>query len=365
MVRSKAVLTPAIILKDYASGKTLHTQDLLESAARYGAPLLTVHRAHLRQALYDEAIALGADVRFGVSVEANNSDIEKGTLTISGEGCPCETFHADLFVGADGANSVIREALTGRKSEAIPHGKVVHRIVVDESLIRERPSLHYLVEKPNVIVWLGPNSQAVTYSMAGVFNIAFTRPWSLDPADAFFGPREVDLEAFQAQLAAEAWDPQLRELISLGRDCLRWMFFEPKIDDEETPWVDTNAKFCIVGDAAHQTLPYLQVKDCLDVYQRLRKERTGHASKEFPVCVRASLKNGEIWQLPNGPLKEERDRVFLHETPSAGFPNLLADPFFQNWLWGFDAPKAANEAWELYAQQPLVADRAEATYPSA
>ncbi|KUI59747.1 3-hydroxybenzoate 6-hydroxylase [Cytospora mali] len=368
-VRSKSILTDAIILKEYATGKTMHTQDLLEAEKEYGAPVLTVHRPHLRQVLYDEALASGVEFRFGFTIKAGSNDLEKGILTLRGESGAIESLQADLFIGADGANSAMREAVTGRKLEAIPHGKVVHRIVIDEARIRERPNLRYLVEKPNIIVWMGPQSQAITYSLGGMFNIAFTRPWSLDPADAFFGPQVVDLGAFQADLAAESWDPQLRELISLGSDCLRWMFFEPKIDDEKTPWVDATARFCLVGDSAHQTLPYLaqgaamglesvsvlatllakashgkQVRDSLELYQRLRKERTGH-------IIRASLKNGEIWQLPNGPLKDERDRVFLHETPSAGFPNLLADPFFQSWLWGFDAHKTADEAWESLAWQ--------------
>lgn len=81
-----------------------------------------------------------------------------------------------------------------------------------------------------------------------------------------------------------------------------------------------------------------QVSGRLEVYQHLRKARTGHVT-------RAGLKNGAIWQLPNGPLKDERDRILLSETPTAGFPNLLADPIFQSWLWDFDAIKVADEAW--------------------
>lgn len=97
----------------------------------------------------------------------------------------------------------------------------------------------------------------------------------------------------------------------------------------------------LLGKAQYQK----QVKDCLDVYQRLRKDRTGHVT-------RAALKMGAIWQLPNGPLKEERDRIFRCETPTAGYPNLLADPFLQIWLWGYDAPQAADVAWERHLHSP-------------
>lgn len=57
--------------------------------------------------------------------------------------------------------------------------------------------------------------------------------------------------------------------------------------------------------------------------------------------------------MADGPLKDERDRQFLYETPTVGYPNPLADPFFQEWLWGFDATKTANSAWEAYLEQQL------------
>ncbi|RYP00868.1 hypothetical protein DL764_006391 [Monosporascus ibericus] len=56
-VRSRSIVPLSIILKAYKTGEVLQVQDLLESADRYDAPLLTLHRAHLRQLLYDEAIA--------------------------------------------------------------------------------------------------------------------------------------------------------------------------------------------------------------------------------------------------------------------------------------------------------------------
>ena len=83
-----------------------------------------------------------------------------------------------------------------------------------------------------------------------------------------------------------------------------------------------------------------QLKDRLGIYQHLRKVRTGHVT-------RAGLKNGAIWQLADGPLKDERNRVLLSEIPTPGFPNLLADPFFQSWLWNFDASSAADKACEM------------------
>ena len=249
-VKAKAVRTRTITLKQYSTGQALHSQDLSQTEEKYGAPVITVQRAHLRQVIYDAAIARGVEFRFGIAVKVEDLDLEGGVLKIHDS----EPFSADLFIGADGANSVLREVITNQKAKLVPHGFIVHRIVIEESLIQNSPNLRHLVDNPNIIVWLGPKSQAVTYSLDGVFNIAFTRPWSGDP---FYGPQVADLDAFRKGLDAEGWDPVLRELIGLGTACHRWMFTEPQIDDEETPWVHKNSRSCIVGDAAHQTLPYL------------------------------------------------------------------------------------------------------------
>ncbi|PSR80434.1 hypothetical protein BD289DRAFT_338634, partial [Coniella lustricola] len=378
-VRAHAVPASAIVVRNYATGTPLHTQDLQEVQRVYGGPVLTVHRAHLRQVLYARALALGVAFVFGSKLSAKpKQDSAAGGLG----GSPTSTLDpgldggrivkslgADLVIGADGANSAVRQLLTGREAELVPHGKLVYRIVVAQEAMKRHDKQHalrHLVEKANIVVWLGPESQAVAYRMAGMFNIALTRPGSLDPAQAFSKPQMVDVQSLVAELAAEGWHAHVLELVSLAQSCMRWMLFEPLANEEQTPWTRAatgGSRLCLVGDAAHQTLPYLaqgaamglesmavlakllaqaqnggQVDDCLAIYERLRKERA------FAIN-RAGLKNGAIWQLPNGPLQEERDRILVSEQPTAGFPNLLADPFFQPWLWGFDAARQADEAW--------------------
>ncbi|KAH9983717.1 FAD binding domain-containing protein [Xylariaceae sp. FL0662B] len=362
---SKSIIPPSIIMKDYRTGQILHVQDLLEPAKKYGAPLLTLHRAHLRELLYDEALGHGVEIKHGIYVNVADIDLENSEVKLSN---PPETFKADLVIGADGAQSVVREALNGRKEQAIPHGKLVNRILVEEAAITEVPRLRHALQSPNITVWLGPECQAVMYRLHGIFNIALTWPWSSDPKDIFFGAQPIDLE--DIRLKTRSWEPDVQDLIGLGTKCLRWMFFEPVIDDEYIPWIDEKGKFCIVGDAAHRGLPYLgqgaaagiesiavlahllgrvvnrqQVKDCLNIYQLVRKERTAH-------IIRATLKTGRLWQLPDGPLKDERNRELLNDIPTVGYPNPLADPFFQNWLWGFDAQKAADNAWAAYQHNP-------------
>ena len=84
-----------------------------------------------------------------------------------------------------------------------------------------------------------------------------------------------------------------------------------------------------------------QVPSLLRLYNVIRRDRTKQV-------IRASKKMGDIWHMANGPLQEERDRTLLYEQPTAGWPNMLADPYFQQWLWGYEPKKEAERAWRKW-----------------
>ena len=85
-----------------------------------------------------------------------------------------------------------------------------------------------------------------------------------------------------------------------------------------------------------------QIPALLKVYSSMRQSRTSHV-------IRASKNLGIAFTLPKGPLQAERDRALREEKPPCvGYPHVLEDPFFQSWLWGFNAKKAADEAWAKY-----------------
>ena len=85
----------------------------------------------------------------------------------------------------------------------------------------------------------------------------------------------------------------------------------------------------------------------LHLYAAIRQPRTSHV-------IRASRKMGDTYEMPNGPLQVERDRQYGEDVPSVGYPNMLRDPFFQLWLWGFDARKDAEDAWGRYVGNGVV-----------
>lgn len=66
--------------------------------AQYGAPYYVVHRAHLHNALYEQAEALGVKMRLNSKVD--EYDAETATITLS-DG---SVFQGDLVVAADGTS---------------------------------------------------------------------------------------------------------------------------------------------------------------------------------------------------------------------------------------------------------------------
>ena len=55
-----------------------------------------------------------------------------------------------------------------------------------------------------------------------------------------------------------------------------------------------------------------------------------------------------VYEMRDGPIQQERDRQLLQHKPFEGFPNPLADPVLQKWLYGYDAVQEAEKAWEIY-----------------
>ncbi len=91
-----------------------------------------------------------------------------------------------------------------------------------------------------------------------------------------------------------------------------------------------------------------QLPDILTIYEALRKPRTSRV-------VRDSTRGRRILHLPDGPAQEERDRQLQEERPFEGFAHAWADPAMQEFLYGYDARKEVNRAWDVYlsGQFPL------------
>jgi salicylate hydroxylase len=165
------------------------------------------------------------------------------------------------------------------------------------------------------------------------------------------------------------WDPKLKKLLSLVDICLKWKLQNSDPSALAT-WVHPHGTFCLLGDAAHATLPYLaqgaaisvedggvlggllgkirsknDVPRVLALYEQLRRPRTS-------AVVLGSTKQRHIFHLPDGPEQEERDRIMLSQHPSKPcHPNQWADPVMQEFLFGYDADEEVERSWDSFIKQ--------------
>ncbi|KAL7622421.1 hypothetical protein AAE478_007926 [Parahypoxylon ruwenzoriense] len=89
-----------------------------------------------------------------------------------------------------------------------------------------------------------------------------------------------------------------------------------------------------------------KIMPALEMYQKLRKARGEAIAKE-------ALGQRDSFHLPDGPLQERRDAVFLAgfgKEPSPHFPSRWTCPSVQPWLYGYDAVAEADNA---YQSQPF------------
>ena len=82
-----------------------------------------------------------------------------------------------------------------------------------------------------------------------------------------------------------------------------------------------------------------QLKDALQLYERLRKPRATR-------IVQGSIAQGVTYMLHDGPEQLERDRL-LRVKGAKHYPLTSIDPPFQAWMLGHDCVAEAERAWEV------------------
>ena len=93
----------------------------------------------------------------------------------------------------------------------------------------------------------------------------------------------------------------------------------------------------LLGDIRHKA----QLPDIFSIYESIRKPRT------TALRARSQIQRA-VNGFQDGPLQQERDRQLRHLPPFEGFPNFLADPGLQKLLFGYNAIREAEIAWERY-----------------
>jgi len=364
------------VLRGYREGNVLSEDNLVpHGVKKYGHPYWHAHRADFHKAMLERAIELGVDVHINSQVtDLDFNDPPK--VTVKGG----KVYTADLVVGCDGLRSVCREALVGHPDPPHETGDIAFRILVPAEQMRPHADLAELLDNPAINIWMGPDGHVVCYLLKGgnLYNIVllyitlrskdltYRAPDDLPPN---VNTAKGEVEEMRAIFAD--WDPKLKKLLSFVDTCLKWKLQNSDPSALAT-WVHPHGTFCLLGDAAHATLPYLaqgaaisvedggvlggllgkirsknDISRVLALYEQLRRPRTS-------AVVLGSTKQRNIFHMHDGPEQEERDRVMLTQNPpKPGHPNQWADPVMQEFLFGYDADEEVEKAWDsLMKQQP-------------
>ena len=225
--------------RDWKTGESLF--DIVfgpEAEAKYGAPYLLAHRGDLHAAL---ASAVPAEcVKLGHELVSINADYERGVRLIFANG---KVAKADLAIGADGVNSVVRSLLL-EQGETKFTGRVAYRTVYPAHLLGD-------FEVNNCTKWWGEDRHIVIY------------PVKPDRSEIYFVTSQpepgFDIESWSAkgdtkvlQEAFADFHPEVRRIVAAAPDVHK----RPLVEREPMPhWV--NSYVALLGDACHPMTPYM------------------------------------------------------------------------------------------------------------
>jgi salicylate hydroxylase len=229
-LRERAVAVQAIEIRS-RSGQLIARKALGADCERaYGAPYLTVHRAHLHAALLSltdpDRLQLGRRL-------ASVRESEDGALLAFEDGA---VLRAGVAVGADGVHSAVRTACHG--DAPVPSGLVMYRGVLP---VAELPAA---AGNPLIRVWLGPGGHFACYPVAAGGQLNFAATVAL-PDRSIEEPGELaqvfaGWHGLAGAIAAAAG--QVRQFPLYDRDPLE-------------NW--SSHHVTLLGDAAHAMLPFL------------------------------------------------------------------------------------------------------------
>ncbi|KAL4932839.1 putative salicylate hydroxylase [Aspergillus undulatus] len=356
LIHANDVALEKIHVRRWQDGSLLGTNPVNKA---YGQQVV-IHRADLHNALIEKALELpNVELRTNSHVAGVNFDATSVTLANGG------TVKADIIIAADGIKSVIRGQLLGEDaSQPMATGDAAYRIMLPRSVMEQDPELKKLVVSPEATRWLGPGRHLIAYPVRNyeLFNIVLLHPdrHGIEESWTTRGSKQRMIDDY------EGWDPIVNKLIDLVPDeeVLEWkLCLHPPLKT----WIKNSV--AMIGDACHPMLPYVaqgaaqavedaaalgivlseisskrEIPLALQAYEKSRKERAETVQQSGSL-------NRITLHLPDGPEQEARDKQFRASLKGGSNPDKWSDRQTQEFLWGWDAEKAALETWEgLYGR---------------
>ncbi|KAH7914821.1 hypothetical protein BJ138DRAFT_296148 [Hygrophoropsis aurantiaca] len=336
-------------------------EDVLQES---GADYLLMHYQDLHTILYEAAISSGAQISYNQVVSRALANPPRVRLVNGDE------IHADLIIGADGPQSIIRESIEGQREEGIPEGHSIYVAVISRELLKDDKELYELTSSnpssPTYPIWTGTSRHVTGFAVREGKEFAMHAFWpdSEVEEDASVGGWDILVPREKIPIRCE---PKLRRLLELAPDMQRIKLINRPAAEE---WSDPSGRILLIGEAAHPLFPgvlqscSMQVEDAevfgslfsqfrswdqlpllLEAFQDLRQRRTQtiHAkeTKAFQT----------VW-VPPGPERKARDEA-LRSVMVSGRQGW--DEKKMRWQWeeicevfGYSAREAAEDWWNTW-----------------
>jgi salicylate hydroxylase len=312
--------SPGIYTRNMQTGEFLEFNDRFKTAAAYGAPYYSFHRADLL-----EALASRLDQR-SIHLDHRLTGLAEGSDRVMLSFANGARVEAEYVIGADGVRSVIRQALYGDDNPTYT-GQMVWRALLTGSDLTDE-----LLEPYGHVQWVGPGCHLLAYyirakKLVNIVTQEDTDKWVEEGWSTRGDPAEM-------RLSFPNPEPRLAKLLSLVTECSKWGLFTRPL----TPnW--GRGRIQLIGDAAHAMLPnagqgacqafedacilgrWLDARDPLEAFANFRRIRIPRVHG----VQRLSLANARF--------KHMRDASLQKQMVAAGTGSVHGN---SHWVWGYD-----------------------------
>ena len=235
-VAAVGTTSAGIYTRNMQTGEFLEFNDRLQSAAHYGAPYYTFHRADLL-----DALASGLD-HSAIHLGHRLTGIEQRSDRIALAFANGAQVEAEYVIGADGVRSVVRHALYGDDNPTYT-GQMVWRSLLNGGDVPEE-----VLEPTGRIQWVGPGCHLLAYYIRGKKLVNIVTQEDTDKWVEEGWSTRGDPDEMRASFPNP--EPRLEKVLSLVTECSKWGLFTRPLTQN---W--GHGRIQLIGDAAHAMLP--------------------------------------------------------------------------------------------------------------
>jgi salicylate hydroxylase len=318
-IAAVANASPGTETRNMLTGEFIDLADRAKSAARYGAPYYTFHRADLM-----DALASGLDphsVHLGHRLTHIEEQHDAVALTFANG----TTVRADMVIGADGVRSTVRHALYGDDNPTYT-GQMVWRALLkggDVSADVLAPTGH--------VQWVGPGRHLNAYYLRGRDVVNIVTQEDTDEWVAEGWSTAGDPAAMRASFPNS--EPRLEKLLSIVTECSKWGLFTRPLTDN---W--GRGRIQLIGDAAHAMLPNAGQGAC-QAFEDAYILGRWLAAERDPVEAFANFRRVRIPRVHGVQrlsIARSRMKNMRDATAQKAIIAKPGGPGDSNWVWAYD-----------------------------